>query len=200
MNIIRKSIATIGIALTLAALVIGTYFPYRMSRELVAVFARMERVRTIDEFIGVFDKVFAVRSPYGQEEAARFVGEQLGKTIGAQRQGDTAVIEQLAGYAEKIFAPFLDERRAFLARNLVFLGQLHQTAWQKTGDGRYAARAEELYRRCLLASPRRPECLYGLLRLYLSANRGEEARRTGEEILRYWPMDEGVREVVNSKQ
>ena len=65
----------------------------------------------------------------------------------------------------------------------------------KTGDAAYAKRSEELYLRCLEASPRRPECLYALFRLYESGGQREQERLVGEEILRYWP-DERVREAL----
>ncbi|MDP3947220.1 MAG: hypothetical protein Q8Q41_00820 [bacterium] len=210
MNITRKSIAVIGIALILAALAWGTYFPYRKSRAINAVNRNLGGVTTLDRFLGVFDKALVPRSPYGQEEAVLFINEQLQRALGAQ--GDPRVVSTMVAYAEKMFAPLLGDGSTTLttggstaltaggspAKNLLSLSRIHHLAWTRTGDATYARRSEELYLRCLEASSRRPECLYGLFGLYASGNKKEQARKIGGEILNYWPSDERVREIVNS--
>ena len=193
MTHLRKIFAVLGIALILAALIVGTYLPYRKSRAIVAVNKNLGGATTVERFLGVFGEALALRSPYGQEEAVLFVGEQLVKAIGAQ--GDPRVANAIVAYAEKIFASLLNGRGSSPAKNLLSLGRIHHAAWMKTGDTAYAKRSEELYLRCLEASPRRPECLYALFRLYESGGQREQERLVGEEILRYWP-DERVREAL----
>ena len=192
-TILRKGIAILGVALIGVLLVIGTYLPYRKSRAIAAVNKNLGGATTVERFLGVFGEALALRSPYGQEEAVLFVGEQLVKAIGAQ--GDPRVANAIVAYAEKIFAPLLNGRGSSPAKNLLSLGRIHHAAWMKTGDAAYAKRSEELYLRCLEASPRRPECLYALFRLYESGGQREQERLVGEEILRYWP-DERVREAL----
>ena len=196
-TILRKGVAVIGIAVIGSVLVIGTYLPYRKSRAIAAVSRNLGGATTVERFLGVFEEVLALRSPYGQEEAVLFVSEQLVKAIGAQ--GDPRVANAIVAYAEKIFAPLLDGRGSSPAKNLLSLGRIHHAAWMKTGDAAYAKQSEELYLRCLEASPRRPECLYGLFQLYVSADKKEQVRLAGEEILRYWP-DERVREALNGSR
>jgi len=200
-TILRKGVAVIGIAVIGSVLVIGTYLPYRKSRAIAAVSRNLGGATTVERFLGVFEEVLALRSPYGQEEAVLFAGEQLVKAIGAQ--GDPRVANAIVAYAEKIFASLLNGRGGSTklttgsspAKNLLSLGRIHHAAWMKTGDAAYAKRSEELYLRCLEASPRRPECLYALFRLYESGGQREQERLVGEEILRYWP-DERVREAL----
>ncbi|MBI4134136.1 MAG: hypothetical protein HY475_01790 [Candidatus Terrybacteria bacterium] len=207
-TILRKGIVVMGVALILAVLIVGTYFPYRKSRAIVAMRTQLSGVATVERFLGVFEEALALYSPYGQEEAVRFIGEQLGGAISVQ--GDPRVTNAIVAYAEKIFAPLLTASGgtpptavvgsgSSPAKNLLFLGGVHQAAWTRTSEAVYANRSEELYLRCLEASPRRPECLYALFRLYESGGRNEQAKLIGEEILRYWP-DERVRELLeNSK-
>jgi len=197
MTHLRKIFAVLGIAVICAVLVIGTYLPYRKSRAIAAVNKNLGGATTVERFLGVFGEALALRSPYGQEEAVLFVSEQLVKAIGAQ--GDPRVANAIVAYAEKIFAPLLDGRGSSPAKNLLSLGRIHHAAWMKTGDAAYAKQSEELYLRCLEASPRRPECLYGLFQLYVSADKKEQVRLAGEEILRYWP-DERVREALNGSR
>src|SRR3990167_1349617 len=207
-TILRKGVAVIGIAVIGSVLVIGTYLPYRKSRAIAAVSRNLGGATTVERFLGVFEEALALRSPYGQEEAVLFAGEQLVKAIGAQ--GDPRVANAIVAYAEKIFASLLIasggtpptavvDSGSSPAKNLLSLGRIHHAAWMKTGDAAYAKQSEELYLRCLEASPRRPECLYGLFQLYVSADKKEQVRLAGEEILRYWP-DERVREALNSSR
>ena len=190
-TILRKSIAVVGIALILAMLVTGTYFPYRKALAIVAVDRNLGGATTLGQFLGVFEEALALRSPYGQGEAVLFTSERLARGIGAQ--GDPRVVSAIVVYAEKMSAPLLDGRGSSPAKNLLSLASIYHMAWTRTGDAIYAKRGEELYLRCLLASPRRMECLYGLFGLYESGNRKEQARQLGEEILNYWPSDERVR-------
>src|SRR3989344_2005296 len=179
-TILRKGIAILGVALIGVLLVIGTYLPYRKSRAIAAVSRNLGGATTVERFLGVFEETLALRSPYGQEEAVLFAGEQLARAIGAQ--GDPRVANAIVAYAEKIFEPLLNGRGSSPAKNLLSLGRIHHAAWMKTGDAAYAKRSEELYLRCLEASPRRPECLYALFRLYESGGQREQERLVGEEI------------------
>lgn len=192
-TILRKGIAVMGIAVIGSAFVIGTYFPYRKSRAIAAVSRNLGGATTVERFLGMFEEALVLPSPYGQEEAVLFASEKLLRTVSVQ--GDPQVVNAMATYAEKMFAPLLDGRGSSPARVVLSLARIHQAAWTRTGNAAYARRSEELYLRCLEASPRRPECLYGLFGLYAGSNKKEQARLAGEEILRYWE-DERVREAL----
>jgi hypothetical protein len=189
----RKVFSVLGIALIVVALYFGTYLPYRKSTAIIKFSGGLENIRTVQQFFDAIGEVLKMPSPYGEEELARLLGDDLSSAIKSQK--DPRIVEAFTAYGERILASFL-EAGSSPSRSILVLASLNQSAWETTGDGRYAQRAEDLYLRCLKVSPRRPQCLYGLLRLYISGEKKKEALEVGEEILRYWPQDARVKRAL----
>ena len=105
---------------------------------------------------------------------------------------------QLAAYLEKINEPIIKKGGGFnLAKALYSLGRANHFVWVQTDDVNFADKAEDYYKKCLIESPRRVQCLYGLLDIYGNQkNRSSDAIKIGEEIIHYWPTDNDVREIL----
>lgn len=194
---VRRIVSLLGIAFAAALLYAGTYLPYRKAAAIIRVHERLQSVQTVNAFLGMLEEVLALPSPYGQEEETRFLGEKLFGAVSAQ--ADPRAVNAFVAYAERILEPFLD-RGASPTQTRFLLGRIHQAAWAGTGEARYAGRSEDLYLGCLEASPRRPQCLYALLRLYESGNKRQQAKLVAEEILKYWPTETRARKILTGPE
>ncbi len=196
---IKRLIIILGIIVVLAALYFGAYLPYQKSRLGLLALYQIREAKSVVEIEDKMNIVLNYFSPIGQEEITYFITDALISLISRlDKTSANQAAPQLAAYLEKINEPIIKRGGGFnLAKALYSLGRMNQFVWIQTDDTNFAAKAEDYYKRCLQESPRRVQCLYGLLDLYGNQkSRSSDAIKIGEEILRYWPTDNDVREIL----
>ena len=183
----------------LTALYFGAYLPYQKSRLGILALHQIRQAKSVAEIEDKADIALNYFSPVGQEEITFFITDALISLIGRlDKKNAVSAAPQLAAYLEKINEPIIKKGRGFnLAKGLYSLAKANHFVWVQTDDVNFAVKAEDYYKRCLVESPRRVQCLYGLLDIYGNQkSRSSDAIKIGEEILRYWSMDNDVREVL----
>ncbi|PIR87902.1 MAG: hypothetical protein COU10_01985 [Candidatus Harrisonbacteria bacterium CG10_big_fil_rev_8_21_14_0_10_45_28] len=146
-------------------------------------------MKTINEFKTVFDRAFKFYSPIGDEEIAKFLVKSIFQIMSQPNQSE-AVSRLLISYIE----PYMFKNDV---RHLLALGQTYQLLWanysQKEEDFK---KAENYFLEAYRIGPNLPPVLYGLLDLYRMSRNDQKIKEFGEIILKYWPDDKEVAEIV----
>ena len=183
----------------LVALYFGAYLPYQKSRFGILALHQIRQAKSVAEIEDKANIALDYFSPVGQEEITFFITDALISLIGRlDKTSAASAAPQLAAYLEKINEPIIKKGGGFnLAKALYSLGRANHFVWVQTDDVNFADKAEDYYKKCLIESPRRVQCLYGLLDIYGNQkNRSSDAIKIGEEIIHYWPTDNDVREIL----
>jgi hypothetical protein len=182
---VKKTIAIAVTAALLGVAYYGNFLPMRKSQAFIATLRNTGSARSLQEFLGMFQQVFDMPSPIGQEELVRnFAGTAVGIVNGNL---PPQAIQTIIQFVEDSFAPIMTQGRGMsYTQNLYTLGNLHQAAFIKTHDPQYLARARIYYEEGLKLAPRRPQFLYGLLDVYRLQGDPEGVRNISKTILSLW--------------
>lgn len=195
----KQAIAVVVTVVAGALLYLSAYLPYVKSTLYITALQQSQQAKTLQDYLAPFETAFNFWSPIGQPEEIRFFGNNVLSLLTNQKQQlSEPVATQLVDYATKELssnppgAKGLNYSQSVLieASILSAYGQeYHQTsALQK---------AEALYKEGLQLSPKRPQFLYGLFSLYLAEGDTAAAKPIGEEILKYWPTDQKVSQIMS---
>lgn len=199
MNSLFKKIIAAVITISIFVLMyLGAYLPWRKSRIFVQTMLalRQGQIRSVQNFVGVFEKVFGFYSPAGQDEIMAHYSDVLINAL--KNQEEREAVEILIQQLEKWGEPLLAKKRGFLYnQNLFSFGQIYKMAALKFHDENYFQKSVAFFREGLNRSPRRFMFFAGLFEDYYLHNDREKVREIGELILRDWPEQEKVREVLN---
>lgn len=186
---IKATICVAGIVLAAMGIYFSSLLPLRKAQSYLDAQRRMNNVHTVGDFQDNFDMAFNLYSPVGDEEIAKFLGNDVLNIVNQGQPED--VSRQLVSYIEGHL--FKDD-----VRHLLLLGQMYQILWQnyqKEDDYQkavgYLEKAHEI-------GPNLPPPLYKLLNLYLMHKDKDNADRIGGLILANWPQDENVKAVLGS--
>jgi len=193
---LKKIFILAVIILVFISLYLGAYLPFKKSARFVAVTRSLASVRSVESLQVRFDDALNFYSPIARDETISFFADNMLNVLRTRPQEPVGRI--VIEYATERIEPILSNPSSLeLTKVLLKVGNLYQLGWELYGDEGYFKRAEASYLRGLEISPRRPQFLYGLLRLYVAVGDEERTREIGEEILRYWPIDGGVRKVLD---
>ena len=185
---IKQFIVIFLIILAIFSIIFGYLLPLMKSRRFISSLNSIQFIKTLGEFKVNFDRPLKFYSPIGDEEIVKFLSGNIFSAI-AQREQSEATARELILYIE----PYMFKNNV---RHLLTLGQMYFVLWQKSGHEDDFKKAEEYYRQALLIGPKLPPVLYGIFDLYLAKGDKEKIKEIGGIILKYWPEDERVKNIL----
>lgn len=188
-TIFRLFLAPVLAAAAVLAIYFGAYAPYEKAALFVNAVQASSKATTLQEFKNDFNTALDFYSPIGQQEVQRFTGETIISIV--DKKGTAPGVSQaLVDYLNGII--HIDrptDRGLDFTREYFLLADAYRLAWTKCHNPNDFAMAKKYYQGGLKLSPRRPQLLYGLLRLYAKADDTVQALRVAEKLHEYWPQD-----------
>lgn len=191
---IAAGIITVFLA---TAWIFGVYLPIQKSQRYINAYQKAAQVRSVEEFMKLFDSVLDYYSPVGRDEV---VSSYLGVILNVLGQKGTPkeVVQIFTQQAERRSQYFIDKKAGFIfSQNLFKLGMVYKMSMD-FGFPEMYSKAVDVLELGREASPGRPVFLYNLLELYYGKGDKEKARGLAQQILRYWPNEERVRQLYES--
>jgi len=190
-DVLKYLIVILGIIGAILAIVYGSYLPLTKSKMYIAALRDVRHIKTVQEFEDLFNKVFDFYSPVGDEEVPKFLGTDILNLIANGQQG-----EQTSRALVKFIEPHLWKDNV---RHLLLLGQMFASLWQNFGrQEQDFNKAESYLREAYKIGPKLPPVLYTLFDLYRANGDKNKVQEIGNQILKYWPDDEKVKNIVEN--
>jgi len=188
-NFLKYTIPAILIILSILSVYFGAYLPHKKAKAYVTALKNAPNVTTVEEYEENFNNVLDISSPIGDEEIAKYLGSDS-VTIAMQGGVSEDVAKELVEYIE----PHLFKNEV---RHLIILGQLYGLMWGRYGgEEEYFKKSEEYFLKAKQIGPKLPPVLYTLFDLYYQSGDMEKASEIAGEILKYWPDDENVKNLL----
>lgn len=192
----RVVVLALGV-LTMLALYVGVWRPYMRAELIIVAYQNFNSARTLQAAEKAYVLPLLYWAPWGGDELVGTATESVFGLVQSLDAQSAPAAAELARFAEELNRPLLLRGKGSgFMRGLSRLATLEHVAWFLTNDRVFAEASEGHFRRCLEASPRRPECLYGLFNLLRQEGRSREALAIGKEILGYWPSDTQAARIV----
>jgi len=187
---IKKIVIVIVIVIVLFAIYFGSYLPFVKAQRYISVISKISLIKTPKQFEEEFGKIFNFYSPIGDEETAKFAANVLINPIDDKNQPEIA---------SRFLGEYMESKlKKDDVKHLIILGQIYESLWKKSGKESDFIKSEEYFRKALSIAPKLPPVLYELFNLYQLKGDTEKLKQISETILKYWPEDERVKEVINS--
>lgn len=180
----RYAIVVVGIVLASSAIVLGSILPLAKAQLYIDSARNVSQVRSMDQFRENFDAVLKFYSPVGDEEVAKFLGNEIFGAVSNPRQQEE-VSRSLVGYIEPYFMK--DN-----VRHLLLVGRMYYALWINFKKESDFAKAEGYFKRAHELGPELPNPLYGLLDLYQKNGDDAKVQELAKEILALWPTDKRI--------
>ena len=194
---LKLTIAFILTIIILILLYFGAFLPFKKSRLYIEAARNSSQVRSVQEFNKLFDNVLDFYSPVGQGEVVYAYMNVLASAI--QSQQDRVIAEILLKQADKAMEPMLKaDKGPSYFQALYSYGLLYELAANKFKDAGYFQKAASVYEISYKHSPGRPILLSGLFRVYSALGDTEKTKEIGEIMLKYWPEDNNIKEIIKS--
>lgn len=195
----KKLIALLVTIFALALLYTSAYLPYTKSSLYIIAMQSAGGAKTLEDFLKPYDTAFNFWSPVGQPEMIRFFANNVLGFLTDQKQTlPEPLATALVNYTvDRIDADTLGNKGLNYSQLVLLEASILSSYGEKYNKTDALQKAEDLYKEGENLSPRRPQFLYGLFSLYTYENKPDEAKPIGEEILKYWPTDQGVSDVLS---
>ncbi len=187
-NSFKLAVISLCILAVVFLFVFGSVLPVLKSQTYIDSARSANSVRTIADFKANFDKVFDFYSPVGGEESAKYLTSNILSVVNSQQDISESMARELIDYIEPKIYP---DTRHYIA--MATLHTMSLTRFMKQDD--YDA-AIDYYKRARELGPKLPPVLYGLLTLYSAVGDDENTREVGGTILKYWPDDSRVSDLL----
>jgi tetratricopeptide (TPR) repeat protein len=187
---ITATICVLGMVLAALGIYFGAILPLAKAQSYLDAQRRMPSVHTIDDFKANFDASFNLYSPVGDEEIAKFLGNDILNIVNQGQSED--VSRELVSYMEGHM--FKDD-----VRHLLVLGQMYQILWQSFHKEEDYQKAISYLEKTHELGPNLPPPMYKLLNLYVLHGDKENAQRVANLILANWPEDKNVKTFLSGK-
>lgn len=195
--IIKKTLSILASAVVVVFLYFGAYLPYEKSQKLISAMGSIQNGASLQGYENAFSSVLDYYSPVGQEESVKQLGNTTLSILSSQKNLPKNIAEELLKFNLKYFEPLInDSRGGNASQNILVVGQIYHTLALNYNDLNYLNIAIDYYQKGLVNSPRRPQFLYSLFEAYQAKRDYNLAIKTGEEILKQWPSDMKVKQVV----
>ena len=190
MIMLKQTFIIILIIAALLAVYFGSYLPYKKSSLFISVLNNQNQIRTVGDFKNAFDRVFNFYSPVGGEEVTKFSGNNIDSIVsGEQRPEAEEGMKALAVYLEsKIFASDV--------QHLLTMASIYSNLWFHYQREEYFDRAVDYHLQVLSLGPSLPHSLYNLFDLYRRHGDKAKAQEIGQRIVKLWPQDARVIEIL----
>jgi len=195
-KLLKQIISGLVIVSAIFLIYLSAYLPYKKAYLYISAMNESRKAKTLDEFLIPFNRFFNFWSPVGNPEGIRFFA---GDVSGILRNESLPkeVAKELAEYSFNLLNSDVKGMKGLnYAQGILYEAEIAYVYGILHKDEGYLKKAEELYKKGLELSPKRPQFLYGLFGLYLNTGRKEEAKKIGEEILKYWPNDEKIKSII----
>lgn len=189
---LKLAVVSFGILFAGFLFIYGSVLPVLKSQAYIDAARNVNNVKTITEFKTNFDNVFNFYSPIGGEESAKYLLSNIIAVVSGQKDVSEGVVHELINYIEPKTYP---ETRQYIT--MANLYTLSLTRFKKQDDYN---RAVEYYRKAREQGPKLPPVLYGLLTLYDATGDAAGAKEVGNTILKYWPQDTRVSDLLLSPE
>lgn len=183
----KQPIIVILITLALISAYFGAYLPFVKGQEYVTALRAAQSVRSLNEFETLFARPLDFYSPIGDEEIAKFLGMNILNTVTQARP------EELNRALVEYIEPYMIKNNL---RHLIILGQMYSILWREYGHKEDYMKSESYQRKAFEIGPNLPPVLYGLLDIYQTSGDDVKLKEIASEIVKYWPQDEGVQNVL----
>ena len=195
--LIKKTLSILASAVVVVFLYFGAYLPYEKSQKLISSIGNIQNGASLEGYEKAFSSVLDFYSPVGQEESVKQLGNTTLSILSSQKNLPKNIAEELLKFNLKYFEPLInDSRGGNASQNILVVGQIYHTLALNYNDLNYLNIAIDYYQKGLVNSPRRPQFLYSLFEAYQAKRDYNLAIKTGEEILKQWPSDMKVKQVV----
>lgn len=188
MNLLKKTILWIIIVLGVLMVYFSAYLPFAKSRAYIRAVRQTQQIKSFDEFKKIFDPVFNFYSPVGDEEVVKFLSNDI-LTLISQEQANEEVSRLLVEYIEPYF---FDEN----VRHMITIARMYETLWRRWGGEEDYKKAEAYFLKAHDIGPKLPPVLYAMVSFYYSRGDFDKTRNIANEILKSWPNDERVKELL----
>ena len=153
--------------------------------------------KSMDEVLGLVSGPLNQESPIGQEETLKWAADVVDTLIekyGAKLPGIVAPLMQLL---EHYYGPYVGrELPATFGGNLLLAGTANLRAYTVLHERKYLDAARRYFELGLAHSPARPDFIYPLFDVYVTAGDLHGAKQVGSLIATYWPGDSEERAKV----
>jgi tetratricopeptide (TPR) repeat protein len=200
MNTKVKQLIALGVTIVALALVyLSAYLPYVKSTLYINAIQKAQQATTLQDYLAPFQAAFDFWSPVGQPEELRFFGNDILSLLTNQKQQlPQDVATALVNYAVgELNSNPPGARGLNYTQSILIEASILSAYGQEYKQSAALQKAEELYKEGLILSPKRPQFLYGLFSLYLAEGNAAAAKPIGETILKYWPTDKNVSQVMS---
>lgn len=190
MFIFQKLIISTLIILVILGIIFGAFLPFVKAKLYIRAMNNLQSIRNLNEFKKNFDVVLNYYSPVGQEEVVRFLTQEIvGRMIYPEQR--EAVSRELINY--------IDSRlMADNSKHLLLLAAMYGKMFNIHRNQNDLAKTEEYYQKILILNSKSPQALYGLFDIYKKTGEIGKAKEIGEIILKYWPEDKNIKEIIKS--
>jgi len=194
----KKLISTIIVFIALGMAYFGAYLPLRKGQLIIEAMRSLGSVKTVQDLENVLSEPLDFYSPVGQDESVRQVSAVISGILSKQKTMPQDVAVVLINFVVGYFDPIISSGHGGnFSQDFLTLGQIYQTAGMNYNSDVYLNKAVEYYKRGLDYSPNRPQFLYNLLNIYIAQNDLKSAKEIGDIILKNWPQDEKIQEIVS---
>ncbi|MBI4993756.1 hypothetical protein HZC33_02255 [Candidatus Wolfebacteria bacterium] len=197
-NEFKIIIAFIITILTLGMFYLGAYLPLAKSQMYINAYRDLPKIKSLEEFNKIFEKVFDYYSPIGQEEIISGYLNILVNLISSQKL-DEQVANVLFNNVDGVMNPFLKSGKGFnLSQNIYALATVYEIAANKFNSPEYRQRSIYLYQEGLKYSPGRPIFIFGLFNSYYNFGDKQKAKKIGEIILKSFKVEDKVKTIIEN--
>jgi tetratricopeptide (TPR) repeat protein len=121
---------------------------------------------------------------------AKFLANDIMQFISQKNQPE-AVSRILVNYIE----PYMLQNDI---RHLLASGQMYAILWGNYGKAEDFKKAEDYFNKAYRIGPNLPPVLYSMLNLYQMKGDVQKMKEIGGEILKYWPDEKNVAELIGN--
>lgn len=200
---LKEIISIFVIIIALVLIYTSAYLPYVKASLYIKALKEQTKATSVEEFITPMEKAFNFWSPVGQPEEIRFFASNIASMLFSQKESTSSIPQEVAFALVDYTVKLLNSNPPGMkglnySQSLLLEASLLFTYGQRFNDFESLKKAEDLYKKGLELSPKRPQFLYGLLSIYLYENRKDDLKNVAQEILKYWPQDERVKQILEN--
>ncbi|MDP2703733.1 MAG: hypothetical protein Q8P01_00675 [bacterium] len=191
MKILRNIILIALITLALLGIYFGSIRSFIKGQKYISALGKKAEITSVEGFKSVFKEVLDYKAPLSDDEVVKFVSGDIVDMASNGKQQEE-VLRELVAFIEG----YIHEDDVI---HLLNTGRTYHFMWIQYGQKEeYFKKAEEYYKKVILIAPKLPPALYGILDLYRARGDAEKAKEYGERILKLWPEDTRVVELLKT--
>ena len=175
--------------------ILGIYFgslrSFIKGQKYIQALGKKGEITSVEDFKNVFREVLEYKAPLSDDEIVKFISGDIVDMASGGKQ-EEGVMRELVAFIEG----YIHEDDLI---HLLNTARTYHFMWiQFGGKEEYFRKAEEGYTKVIALAPKLPPALYGMLDLYRASGNAEKVREYGERVLKLWPEDTRVVELLRT--